>query len=123
MAYPLNDPNPVVFQEFTRQLEVSYAVQSDYNTVRGPCSGRSWEAILHGLHHIHLIYGKKYDGAIFTDCLSLNYEAAIFAALLNFATVNCIAVRPYEEGDNEILQKYQDSLKGHVRKVCGRFQV
>ena len=123
MADPLNDPNPMVFQEFTRQLEVSYAVQTDFDAVRGPCSGRSWEAILHGLHHIHLIYGKKYDDAIFTECLSLNYEASIYAALLNFGTINCIAVRPYEEGDELILKKYQDTFKGHIRKVCGRFQV
>lgn len=123
MAYPLNDPEPAVFKQFTSRLEVSYAVQEDYDRVRGTASGQNWEAIMHGLHHINLIYGKNYDGAIFTDCLSLNYETAIYAALLNFHTVNCIAVGPYTEADVQIVETYQELISGVIRKVCGRFQV
>jgi hypothetical protein len=122
MAYPFADPNPNLFADFTRQLEISYEIQSAYAGVRGRASGQNWEAMMHGLHHIRIIYGKDYKGKIFTDCLSLNYETALYAALYDFARVNCIALKPYEEDDVNIMLKFNDKFEGNVNKVCGRFQ-
>lgn len=120
MAYPYVDPDPRVFATFTRQLEISYQIQEDYNSVRGRSSGLGWESILHGLHHIKLIYNTDYAGKIFTDCMALNYETALYAGLHHFQCVNCIALRDFGLKDKELLRKYHT---GNVNKIVGRFQV
>ena len=123
MAYPFVEPDPGVFSDFKRQLEVSYEIQSSYDGIRGRSGGQAWEAIMHGLHHMKLIYRKDFRGKVFSDCLSLNYEAAMYAALHGFKQVSCIALQDYAEKEVELLRTFRNNFEGTIKKVCGRLQV